>query len=124
MISFQCPACQKVLKVAGHSAGKTAPCPNCGQRLLVTPPIKAAQPAARPFPAPDLTDAAGGGSGDVGRPRKSYAFGCFVACFTVRFAGGRSDPVAGRVSHPLIRSRLCAAHYEACSSKRARIFAN
>jgi DNA-directed RNA polymerase subunit RPC12/RpoP len=61
MISFQCPACQKVLKVAGNSAGKTAPCPNCGQRLLVTPPIKAAQPAARPFPAPDLTDAAGAG---------------------------------------------------------------
>src|SRR5687767_2965801 len=44
MIRFQCPACNKVLKVADEGAGRKGPCPSCGQRLLIpTPPTQAAR---------------------------------------------------------------------------------
>jgi DNA-directed RNA polymerase subunit RPC12/RpoP len=40
VISFQCPACKKVLKVTDASAGKKGACPSCGQRLKVPPPVQ------------------------------------------------------------------------------------
>ncbi len=43
MIRFQCPACQKVLKVVDGGAGRKINCPKCGQRMLVPAP---AQPTA------------------------------------------------------------------------------
>jgi DNA-directed RNA polymerase subunit RPC12/RpoP len=50
MITFQCPACHKVLKVQDDSAGKKAPCPKCGQRLLVPPPVQNKTVLGQPVP--------------------------------------------------------------------------
>src|SRR5579875_3207583 len=41
MIHFACPACSKTLKAPDHGAGSKVKCPNCGQRLLVPPPVRA-----------------------------------------------------------------------------------
>jgi DNA-directed RNA polymerase subunit RPC12/RpoP len=39
MIRFACPTCRKVLNASDDKAGRKAPCPACGQRLLVPRPI-------------------------------------------------------------------------------------
>ena len=43
MISFACPACQKAYKVADEMAGKKAKCKQCGQVMMIPPPVVEAQ---------------------------------------------------------------------------------
>jgi hypothetical protein len=40
MIRFACPACNASIKVPDTAAGKKGPCPKCGQRLYVPPPVR------------------------------------------------------------------------------------
>ncbi len=49
-ISFQCYACQQVLKVGGEKAGKRGKCPKCGTMLTI-PVGSSAAPAPPPPPA-------------------------------------------------------------------------
>jgi hypothetical protein len=39
MIRFSCPVCRKVLKAPEHGVGRKVPCPRCGQRLQIPPPV-------------------------------------------------------------------------------------
>jgi DNA-directed RNA polymerase subunit RPC12/RpoP len=39
VITFECPACQKPLRVNDDAAGKKTACPGCGQRILIPPPV-------------------------------------------------------------------------------------
>lgn len=54
MIRFSCPACQKILKVSDHGAGRKVPCPRCGQRLLIPPPVQERNKTVLGQPVPDV----------------------------------------------------------------------
>src|SRR5262245_61436330 len=41
MISFACSHCHRPLAVEAELAGKTSPCPECGESLVVPPPPEA-----------------------------------------------------------------------------------
>jgi hypothetical protein len=52
-INFNCPHCQKPLKVKDELAGKKGPCPACKKLLTVPQPAAAPKAAAPPPPAPN-----------------------------------------------------------------------
>jgi len=51
MIQCRCPSCGTVLTATAEQCGSEAPCPGCGQRLLIPPPVRT-DPG--PVPVPSL----------------------------------------------------------------------